>query len=240
MTDNTNLPDQPGVWSQELPAGHIALKGDTDGSKRIPEQIHMMKAGESPPVPEYVSPVPPADTQSRLTPSERRARLESIAIPEIERLTKAYRDYCDQLEAFEHDRPAREHQLATDYVYRDKQHSKIRMHHIPGKSYLNFALQNGVFTVPPPGREGVTYKPLDINMSNHGVSIHVLCVPENVQSLSELASDAETKKYVSAELKRRKKRLEVLRDNSLSELDGYKQMVREQLATIPTIEAWLA
>ena len=136
----------------------------------------MMTAGESSPVPEFIQPIPPADTLSRHTPSERRARLEAIAIPEIERLTKVHRGYCDQLEAFEYDKPARQQQLAGDYVYRDKQHSKIRMHHIPGKSYLNFALQNGTFKEPPAGQEGIVYKPLDINMNNHGVSIHVLCV----------------------------------------------------------------
>lgn len=201
MTDDIqHLPDQPGVWSQDLPAGHPSLKGDTANSQRIQEHVRMMPAGESVPVPEFIQPVPPANMQSYFTPSERRARLESVAIPEIERLTKVYRGYCDQLEAFEYDRPAREHQLAVDYVYRDKQHSKILMHHIPGKFYLNHALQNGTFKVPPAGQEGTVYKPLDINMNNHGVSIHVLCVPESIQSLCELASDAETKKYVNAEL----------------------------------------
>lgn len=240
MTDDIqHLPDQPGVWSQDLPAGHPSLKGDTANSQRIQEHVRMMPAGESVPVPEFIQPVPPANMQSYFTPSERRARLESVAIPEIERLTKVYRGYCDQLEAFEYDRPAREHQLAVDYVYRDKQHSKILMHHIPGKFYLNHALQNGTFKVPPAGQEGTVYKPLDINMNNHGVSIHVLCVPESIQSLCELASDAETKKYVNAELKRNKKRLEALRDKAATELAEYKVLVQDQLSKTPTLESWL-
>ena len=45
--------------------------------------------------------------------------------------------------------------------------------------------------------------------------------------------------YVNAELKRSTKRLEALRDKAATELEQYKLSIREQLARIPALEAWL-
>lgn len=238
MTDNTNLPKQPGAWSQELPYDSPSLKGNTDNSRQLfaPKP---MQVGEVKEPPVMVEPQPIRHNTDTLSPFERRARLEAVAVPIIQRLTREYQLACDRLEAFDADTDAHSARLANDYVFTRHQHSKVRVHTCPGDYYLNHGLEHETFTAPPAGQADI-YHVLSIKRPTPNGTIYVTCVPEGVRSLHQLASDKETCLYVKTEIKRGRKRLVSLRDASLQNLTDYKQQVRQLLDEIPTLEVWLS
>ncbi|BBS36949.1 hypothetical protein WP5S18E01_17960 [Enterobacter cloacae] len=237
MTDNDNnddvtLPSQPGVTAIEYDIDDPRKKANTSA---LP--VRMMPALEGVEIPEWIEPIPAPAQQ---LPSERRARIESIAIPEIQRLAEVYKRSCDTLEAFTWNIKAREAQLAGEYVYRDLKHSKIKIHHVPGDYYVNYSLQNGLFDVPNEHYPDAKFKLLELDRKKLGAMSRAICVHSDVNSLSELLSDAETLKFVKAVIKREKSRLEELRDRAAKELHDYKQMIREQLNSIPSLESFLS
>ncbi|MCM7468123.1 hypothetical protein [Enterobacter bugandensis] len=162
-----------------------------------------------------------------LPPSQRIAKIEAVAWPELQRLKAIFISACERVEQLNDED-------LTPYQIRfclEGRHPKTRMIHIESPAMRRVYTQQGKMNV-----EG--FRIIDDVTSAYGTS-RVLYLANDVERITDLYDSEESKAFAKAQHQEPLKKAQADHKQAAKDFTDYKKAVRDAIKAVPTLEKLL-